>query len=238
MKQRHRVSVLAALAFSSSLLAACGGGGDPAAAADSPASANPPAGSIPPASNNSRPSASGNSVPQIAGAPTTSVLHGADYSFAPSATDADGNALTFSIANLPPWAEFDASTGRLTGTPTPANVGAYNDVTISVSDGSATASLAAFDIHVVGTATGSTTLSWTPPTQNTDGSPLSDLAGYKVYWGTSQDNYSNSVTLANPGLASYVVNELTPARWYFVVTAYSATGFESGHSNAFSKTIQ
>ena len=236
MKQRHRVSVLAALAFSSALLSACGGNDDPAAAAYAPEPANPPAGSSALAGNNQPPSGSGNSVPQITGAPITSVLKGTEYSFAPSATDADGNALTFSVANLPPWAAFDSSTGRVTGTPTA--VGAYDDVTISVSDGSASAKLAAFNIHVVATAMGSTTLSWTPPTENTDGTPLNDLAGYKVYWGTTQGNYSNSVTLANPGLASYVVNELTPARWYFVVTAYSATGFESSHSNAFSKTIR
>jgi hypothetical protein len=59
-----------------------------------------------------------------------------------------------------------------------------------------------------------------------------------VYWGASQGNYSSSATIADPGLATYVVNQLTPARWYFVVTAYSATGFESGYSNAVSKTIQ
>jgi hypothetical protein len=67
---------------------------------------------------------------------------------------------------------------------------------------------------------------------------LSNLAGYKVYWGTSPGNYSSSVTLANPGLASYVVGQLTPAQWHFVVTAYSATGVESGYSNAVSKTIR
>jgi hypothetical protein len=231
MKRRSRLSVFAALAFSSALLGACGGDDDPVAAANAPAPASPAAGTTPP------PSGSSNSAPQITGTPITSVLQGTAYSFAPSATDADGNTLTFSVTNLPPWATFNASTGRLTGTPTAANVGAYNNITISVSDGSASTSLAAFNIQVVGTATGSTTLSWTPPTQNTDGSPLNNLAGYKVYWGTSQGNYPNSVTIANPGLATYVVSQLTPARWYFVVTAYSATGTESGYSNAVSKTI-
>ena len=226
MKQRHRVSVFAALAFSSALLAACGGDDDPATSAAPPSASNP------------LPSGTGNSAPRITGAPITSVLQGTAYLFVPTATDADGNTLTFSVANLPPWATFNSSTGRLSGTPTAANVGAYNNVTISVSDGSASASLAAFNIHVVATATGSTTLSWTPPTQNTDGSPLNDLAGYKVYWGTSQDSYSNSVTIPNPGLATYVVNQLTPARWYFAVTAYSTTGSESGYSNAVSKSIQ
>jgi hypothetical protein len=233
MTQRHRVSVFAALALCSAFLAACGGGGDDPAAA-----ANPPAGSNRPVGNDPVPIGAGNAAPQIAGTPIASVLEGTEYAFAPSATDADGNPLTFSIANLPPWATFNPNTGQLTGTPTAANVGSYDNITISVSDGTADTSLATFSIRVVGTATGSTTLTWTPPTQYLDGSPLNDLAGYKVYWGTSQGNYSNSVTIANPGVASYVVNQLTPARWYFVVTAYSATGFESSHSNIFSKTIQ
>jgi hypothetical protein len=212
------------------LLAACGGDDDPAAAANAPVS--------PPGANNPPAAGSGNSAPKITGTPLTSVMQGTAYSFAPSATDAEGSALTFSVANLPPWATFNSSTGQLSGTPTAANVGAYNNITISVSDGSASAQLAAFNIQVVATAMGSTTLSWTPPTQNTDGSPLNDLAGYKVYWGTSQGNYPNSVTVANPGLATYVVNQLTPAQWYFVVTAYSSTGFESGYSNVVSKRIQ
>jgi hypothetical protein len=193
---------------------------------------NPPAGNSPP------PSGTGNSAPRITGTPITSVLQGTAYVFGPSATDADGNTLTFSVANLPSWAAFNSSTGQLTGTPTAANVGAYNNITISVSDGSASASLAAFNIQVVATATGSATLTWTPPTQNTDGSALTNLAGYKVYWGTSQGNYTNSVTIANPGLATYVVDQLTPARWYFVVTAYSNAGFESGYSTPVSKVVQ
>ena len=44
-------------------------------------------------------------------------------------------------------------------------------------------------------AVGSATLSWTPPTQNMDGTPLTNLAGYRVYWGTSLGDYPNSTTL-------------------------------------------
>lgn len=250
MKRRRRVPLIAALAFSGALLAACGGDDDPAVAANSPSGNSPPASnpppSNPPASNpppssppaSNPPPSSGNSAPVITGTPPTSVLQGSAYVFAPGATDPDGNALTFSVANLPPWAAFNSSTGQLTGTPTVANVGTYNNITVSVSDGSATASLGAFSIQVVGTATGSATLNWSPPTQNTDGSPLNDLAGYKVYWGTQQGNYANSVTIANPGIATYVVSQLTPARWYFAVTAYSSSGVESGHSNVASKTVQ
>lgn len=225
MKQRNRVSLIALLVCSSTLLAACGGDDeDPAAAANAP-SGNPPA-------------SGGNSAPRITGAPTTTVLQGTAYAFAPSATDADGNSLTFSVANLPAWATFNPATGRLSGTPTAGDVRTYSNITISVSDGSATASLPAFSIQVVAVATGSATLSWTPPTSNTDGSPLNDLAGYRVYWGTSPTNLSNSVTVPNPGLATYVVGQLTPAQWHFAVTAYTATGNESGYSNVASKTVQ
>src|SRR5262245_60171832 len=225
MNQRHRVPLLALLFVCGALLAACGDDDEAAAAADPPTSTNPP--SNPPPTN----PPTTNSAPLITGTPLTTVLQGSAYTFSPSATDADGNTLTFSVANAPPWATFNSSTGRLSGTPTAANVGSYNNITISVSDGSASASLPSFSIQVVALATGSATLSWAPPTQNTDGSPLNNLAGYKIYWGTSASSYANSVTISNPGLATYVVGQLTPAKWYFAVTAYTATGTESGYSN-------
>ena len=65
----------------------------------------------------------------------------------PTASDPDGDELTFSIANKPDWASFDAATGLLNGTPPPAAVGTNSDITISVSDGQATASLAAVFHH-------------------------------------------------------------------------------------------
>jgi len=81
-------------------------------------------------------------------------------------------------------------------------------------------------------------LMWTPPTQNTDGSPLTNLAGYKIYWGTTQGAYPNSATLNNPGLTSYVVGNLVPGTYYFAATAFNASGQESPLSNGASKTIQ
>jgi hypothetical protein len=210
------------------LLAACGGG-DGEEAASSSSSSPPP--SAPPSSGG------GNQAPTISGTPLTSVMQGSAYLFTPNASDADSSSLTFSIGNLPVWAAFSPTTGELTGTPSAAHVGTYSNITISVSDGSASASLAAFSIQVVGTATGSATLTWNPPTQNTDGSALTNLAGYKVYWGTSQGSYPNSVTLNNPGLSSYVVDQLTPANWYFALTAVNAAGVESAYSNVASKQI-
>jgi len=179
-----------------------------------------------------------NRPPTISGTPTTSVLQGVAYSFQPTATDPDGNTLTFSIANRPAWASFDTATGRLTGTPGAANVGTTSGIAISVSDGAASVSLPAFSIAVQAVANGSATLSWLPPTTNTDGSPLTNLAGYKIYWGTAPGNYSSSATVMNAGLTAYVVTNLTPNTYYFAVKAVNSTGTESVFSNPASKTIQ
>jgi hypothetical protein len=162
-------------------------------------------------------------------------MQGQQYSFTPTASDPDGNTLTFSISGMPSWATFSASTGLLQGTPSSADVRTYSNIVISVSDGTATVNLPAFSIAVVGTSTGQASLSWTPPTQNTDGSALT-LTGYTIYWGSSHGTYTNSVQVNNGGLTSYVVTQLTPGTWYFVVTARSANG-ESAYSNEAQKTI-
>jgi Putative Ig domain len=90
-----------------------------------------------------------NTPPQISGTPAANVIAGTAYLFAPAASDADGDSLTFSITNIPGWASFDTSTGKLTGTPPPASVGNYPNILISVSDGQATTSLPPFAIQVV-----------------------------------------------------------------------------------------
>ncbi len=178
-----------------------------------------------------------NRPPTISGTPPTSVTAGTSYSFTPSASDPDGDALAFSIQGKPAWASFSTSTGRLSGTPSAADVGTYGNIRISVSDGSATATLAAFSVSVVTMANGSATLSWQAPTQRTDGSPLTNLAGYKIYWGTQRGSYSNSATIANAGLTTYVIEGLGSGTWYFVVSAFDTTGIESAFSNPASKSV-
>ena len=78
---------------------------------------------------------SANSAPTITGTPPTAAREGQAYEFRPAAADADGDTLTFTIANRPSWATFSAQTGRLFGTPGTGSVGTYRDVTIRVSDG-------------------------------------------------------------------------------------------------------
>jgi hypothetical protein len=184
-------------------------------------------------------SGSTNNAPTIAGSPATSVTAGQTYSFQPSATDADGDVLTFSIQNRPSWATFSPTTGRLSGTPAASNVGTYGNIIISVTDGKATRSLSPFSISVSSSSgTESVTLSWTAPTRNTDGSTLTNLAGYRVHYGTSAGNYTDSVQIPNKSMTSVVIEDLSPTRWYFAVKAYNTSGVESGFSASVSKLIQ
>ena len=182
-------------------------------------------------------SAPANPPPTISGTPATSANAGTAYSFTPTASDPNGNALTFSIQNPPSWASFNTQSGNLSGTPTSGDAGTYSNIIISVSDGTSSASLPAFSIIVTQVANGSATVSWSAPTQNTDGSALTNLAGFNIYYGTSATNLSQSVQIANPGLTTYALGNLAPATWYFAVNAYSAAGTESALSSIASKTI-
>lgn len=178
-----------------------------------------------------------NTAPVISGNPPRTVTAGTSYGFTPAASDADGDTLTFSIQNKPSWASFSSSTGRVSGSPTEADVGTYGSVVITVSDGSASAALSAFSITVEQVSTGSVTLNWSAPSQNTDGSPLTDLAGYRIVYGTSSNSLNQQRQLMNPGLTTVVIDNLASGRWYFAVKALNSANVESNLSNIASKAI-
>ncbi|HET9865323.1 MAG TPA: putative Ig domain-containing protein [Steroidobacteraceae bacterium] len=181
-----------------------------------------------------------NAPPTISGTPLLSVNVGSAYSFTPTASDPEGAKLTFSISNKPGWATFSSTNGSLTGTPGAANVGVTTNVVIRVSDGTNTVSLPAFAITVVavgGGSTGSATLTWDAPTTNSDGSTLTDLAGYRVNYGRSSTQLDQTVQISNPGLTTYTIDDLASGTWYFAIRAYSDSGNVSEASNIASKTI-
>lgn len=185
-------------------------------------------------------SGTGNSAPTISGTPPKSVVAGNLYSFTPTAKDANGDTLAFSITNKPAWATFSTTTGKLSGTPSSAQTGVFSNIAIKVSDGKGgSASLPAYAITVSSgsTGSGSASLSWTPPTENTNGTTLTNLAGYRIYYGTSSGAMTQRITVANPGTARYVVDGLAAGTWYFNVRAYTTAGVESTGSNTATKTV-
>lgn len=172
-----------------------------------------------------------NMPPVVGGTPAGTVVSGHAYSFQPTARDPNGLRLTFAIANKPAWAGFNSATGALTGTPAADNVGTWSNIAITVYDGYAKATLPAFSIVVqpasgTSSSTGSATLSWSPPTETTSGTQLTNLAGYHIYYG-STPNLGHELTIPNPGLTRYVISGLTAATWYFEMTAYDTAGIES-----------
>lgn len=203
-------------------LAACFGGGSKQAEPDPGAGAPPP----PPAANR---------APTISVPASFDAVVGSAVTITPSASDPDGDPLVYSVTNRPAWMSFSTQTGVLTGTPQSGDVGNYS-VMITVSDGQLQASDQA-DIAVSGAVAGRATLSWEAPLQRVDGSPLTNLAGFKLYYGTSAGDLSNVVQVADPGARSHVIDNLTVGTWYFAASAYDQGGIESARSNVASKTI-
>lgn len=176
----------------------------------------------------------------ISGTPPTSATVGSSYTFKPSATGPSGQALRFTIYDMPSWATFNSTTGQLAGTPTIP--GTYSNIVLGVTNGTSRATLPAFSI--VASSSGAAlppaalTISWMPPTENTDGTVLTNLAGYRIYYGTSQTSLTHVVNITNPGISSYVLSNLTAATWYFAVAAVNAGGVESPRSPVVSKLVQ
>ena len=177
--------------------------------------------------------------PVISGTPPTSVQAGSSYTFQPTASDPGGLTLAFSVQNKPAWATFSIVNGLLSGTPGSSQAGTYANVVISASDGQHSSALPAFSINVTSApaVTGTALLDLTVPTQNTDGSALTDLAGVRIYYGTSPANLAQVVQLAGATVSSYTVSNLTSGTWYFGATAYTSSGTESALSPIVSKSI-
>lgn len=211
-------------------------------------------------------STAGTRAPVISGSAPATVASGTAYNFQAVASDPDGDRLTFGARNLPSWLGIDTARGVLTGTPSAAQVGIYNNIQVSVTDGMNTVSLAPFTITVTGAGTvagtgtgtntggtgttttpgaggtntapiGTATLSWIKPTQYSDGTPLVDLAGFIVKYGTDPNALSQRVSVADPNLTRYTVPSLGKGTWFFTVVSYTTTGLESDVATLVSKTI-
>ncbi len=84
----------------------------------------------------------------------------------------------------------------------------------------------------------SATVTWTVPTQNTDGTAYTDPKGFKVYYDMTQGGpYANVNDIANPTATTHVVSPLIPGTWFFVATAYNQNDVESDVSNEAMKIL-
>ena len=159
--------------------------------------------------------------------------------------DPDGSTSTSTASTVssdplvsPSVGVIDRSTGttQTTTPPSTATTTPPADSTTTTS-GSTTVASGTTTPPVNIVSTGTATLDWTPPTQNSDGSALTNLAGYTVYYGTSPDQLTESVKVTNPGLTAYTLSNLAAGTWYFAVTSYSSAGVESILSGVISAKI-
>lgn len=178
-----------------------------------------------------------NRAPTISGDANAYARVGRSFEFQPTFSDPDGDPLSFSAENLPPWASIDTSSGRITGTPAASDLGAYEDITITVADASHRAVTSPFSITVLSPTTGSATLQWEQPPAKVDGSPLDDLAGYRIVYGRSAEDLDHSVFINDPSQTSFEFTTLEEGIWYFAVIGVNANGLEGPPTTAAMKSI-
>jgi Fibronectin type III domain len=87
------------------------------------------------------------------------------------------------------------------------------------------------------TSSDAVTINWTPPTENTNGSALTNLSGYNIHYGTASGAYTQTISVSNAGIATYVVDDLNPGTYYFAVGAVNSQGTESPVSSEVSATV-
>jgi len=174
------------------------------------------------------------SPPYLAGTPYLYALAGDTYDFAPIVVNPPLTPMNFTAVNLPPWASIDPATGELSGAPSPAQVGHYDNIAIvgtfaDPAGTQSTATIGPFSVTVVPTSDGnrSITINWQPPTLNTNGTPLTDLAGYKIYMQLAGLGAPHTVIVSDPTASSFTVQGLLPGMYNIAMTAFNAANQES-----------
>jgi hypothetical protein len=202
--------------------AANAGTGNAAATAGAPAAPSGPSASI-----------------TMEGTPSATATVGEQYSFQPTVISS-GAGISFAATGLPSWLALNVSTGALAGTPSASDEGTTGHIVITASTAGASATTTPFTIRVQPADTNTTVsvkLSWAPPTLNTDGTPLTDLAGYHIYYGTNPADLTLWASVVGASSTTYVVSDLPTGTYYFSVVAYNSAGVDSGQSNLANETI-
>ena len=167
---------------------------------------------------------------------TLAACGGEDGSSGSAATSAATGSDSVASLVSPTSGTIDRSSGVTTPAGAATAPAGTQTATVSTTTTPASGSTVASTTPVKAT-TGVATLDWLPPTENSDGTALTNLAGYTVYYGTSPDSLTQSVKVSNPGLTAYTVTNLPSGTWYFAVTSYSASGVESNRTSTVSTKI-
>ena len=85
-------------------------------------------------------------------------------------------------------------------------------------------------------ALGSISISWRAPTQTVDGSPLTDLAGYRIYYGSASRNYLTIVELDDPMAQDYTFTAAS-GDYFVAMTALDSQDNESAYSNEILRSV-
>ena len=173
------------------------------------------------------------------GSPPGTAVVGQRWSYQPSISSPDGTSVTVSATRLPDWMSLDPATGLLQGTPSEGDVRTWTNIRLTVNNGQESTQLAAFSVNVIaqGAAMGTATVSWSAPTQRVDGSPIGELAGYRVLYGQNSRDYDHAIELNTAGIDRYVLEGLGAGTWYFAVQAITSDGLSSAPSREVSKRI-
>ena len=210
----------------------CGGGGGSGGSAAAPQGAQSDAPTV------AAPApAAVNRAPTITTDSAAYAHVGVTYDYQPVANDPEGDTLRFTANNLPPWASMDPNTGRITGTPGENDLGEYEAITIVVADAAARTESSPFTITVITGGSGVASLQWETPPSKVDGSPLDDLAGFRILYGRTAEELDRSVLIPSPTTTSYEFATLDPGIWYFAVVAVNAGGLEGPATTPAQKSI-
>lgn len=207
------VLIMALACFGGGCLSGCGGGGGGGGASGTPGTASDQSG-----------------VSITITHPDASEIDTSD-----EAMELQGTATSDAGVTSVSWKTSRGSAGAASGTSQwrtgaiPLELG-RNVVTVSATDSQNGVASKTIEIRRDSGRRGSVTLTWTAPTQREDGTPLNDLAAYRIHYGRMSKIYDHSLRLDNPGILTYVVEDLSPGMWHFSLTAVDSDGLESDPS--------
>jgi hypothetical protein len=178
----------------------------------------------------------------ISGTPPATATVGEEYYFVPVVENANQKELQFNYVDRPPWSNDYRGSGAIIGTPTAPGV--YPNIQIQAWDGEHFAVTAPFTITVLAAGTtapppsaAAATVIWSKPTQNADGTPLTNLAGYIVRYGTQVEALTEQIPVPSPDTTRLEIDDLSSGTWYFEVAAVNTADTESEFSSAASGAI-